>query len=800
MRAFNPVQKFALLGSLCIVGLCLALALAISYLLEHHMSESEWANTAGIVTYQVAERNLAPYFVDPQIRQEPARYREAFQGLLGMPEVVRIKIWDREVTVLWSDDERLIGKRFPENPEVKQALAGQVAVTLKSLGKAEQAYEREQFTRLAEIYVPVRAKPSGEILGVIEVYKLPARLIANIRRMQIVVWGIALSGGICLYVMLLPIVRRAYRKQLELEARLREHAQHLEGLVEQRTRKLAESLRRLEGLYAIDRTVSQSLDLEVILAQALEKICEVLVVEAGGFYLLEADGETMVLRVHRGLSPAFAEAVGRIRLGEGVSGQAAALRRPVAMAMADYPTPRLAPILEAMGIRYLASAPVISRGRTLGAINVGSRRARPFTAEELDLLGSIGQQVGASVENARLFKQVERAKAEWENTFDAMPDLVAIVDGEYHLVRVNRAMAERLSVAPEDLVGQRCYAVMHGTDAPWPGCPHPHALATGRPTTLELEDPHLGGIFHVTTSPLVDADGRAAWCVHIVRDITEMKRLEEEARERQRFEDISRAKSAFIATMSHELRTPLNSVIGFSELLLEQKVAPLTEKQARYIGHIHQSGKHLLDLINDILDVSRVEAGRIELARQPLPLDQAAEASLALARPQAEKAGVALGSEIPPDLTPVLADPVRLRQILFNLLSNGIKFTPEGGRITVTARQVPGARCQGSGTDSEPPTPDPRSLTPATGEWLEVAVADTGIGIKAEDIPKLFKEFGQLEAGKAAEKRGTGLGLALTKKLVELHGGQIWVESEGEGRGSTFAFTLPFAGSAGRET
>jgi len=168
----------------------------------------------------------------------------------------------------------------------------------------------------------------------------------------------------------------------------------------------------LATLYAIDRTVSQSLDLEVVLTQTLEKVCEVMAVETGGFYLLEANGENMVLRVHRGLSPAFAEAVGRIRLGEGVSGQAVALRRPVAMDMTEYPTSRLAPILVALGIKYMASAPVISRGQVVGAINVGSHREWPFTQEELNLLGSIGQQVGASIENARLFKQVERAKAE----------------------------------------------------------------------------------------------------------------------------------------------------------------------------------------------------------------------------------------------------------------------------------------------------------------------------------------------------------------------------------------------------
>jgi signal transduction histidine kinase len=405
----------------------------------------------------------------------------------------------------------------------------------------------------------------------------------------------------------------------------------------------------------------------------------------------------------------------------------------------------------------------------------------------------------AAIANAQLFEQVARAKTEWEHTFDSIPDLVAVIDAEHRLARVNRAVAERLHVAPDQLIGQHYYTALHGTEGPLPGCPHIQALVTGKSATLEVEDPHLGGIFLITSSPVVDGEGRAVGSVLIARDITEMKRLEEESRQRQRFEDLSRAKSAFIATMSHELRTPLNAVIGFSELLLGQGVGPLTEKQSRYLGHIQESGKHLLDLINDILDVSRVEAGKIELARQPLPLDEAVEASLALARPQAEKAGVTLNSEIPPDLPPVPADRVRLRQILFNLMSNAIKFTPAGGSVTVSARRA-SAESRGNG---EPETRPPRFVdSPILGEadFLEIRVTDTGIGIKAEDIPKLFREFGQLEAGKAPEKRGTGLGLALTKKLVGLHGGQIWVESEGEGRGSTFEFTLPFAGPAGRET
>ena len=480
--------------------------------------------------------------------------------------------------------------------------------------------------------------------------------------------------------------------------------------------------------------------------------------------------------------------------------------------------PLLVPVreqLDALGLRSLVVLPLLVREQAIGVLSLGYvGQGRTFTADEIRFCQSMADLSAASIANAQLFDQVARAKAEWENTFDAIPDLVAIVDAENRLVRVNCALAKRLDVAPDRLVGQPCYAVLDGAKAAWHGCPHSQTLITGQPTTLEVEDPHLGGTFLITTSPLMDPEGQLVGCVHIARDITELKRLEEEARQRQRFEDLSRAKSAFIATMSHELRTPLNSILGFSELMLGQAVGPLTEKQSRYLGHIHEGGKHLLDLINDILDVSRVEAGKIELTRQPVLLDEAVEATLALARSQADKAGISLTADLPTDLPRVLADPVRLKQILFNLVSNAVKFTPSGGLITVAARRAsartgePESRGNGEagmGGTGEAAAPTPRFTdSPIHGERdsLEIRVQDTGIGIRPEDMPRLFQEFVQLETTQAQRHEGTGLGLALTKKLVELHGGRIWVESQGEGRGTTFAFTLPFAGSAGvrRET
>jgi len=260
-------------------------------------------------------------------------------------------------------------------------------------------------------------------------------------------------------------------------------------------------------------------------------------------------------------------------------------------------------------------------------------------------------------------------------------------------------------------------------------------------------------------------------------------------------EEASRHKSEFLANMSHELRTPLNSILGFSELLQTQTFGPLTEKQARYVTNIHTSGRHLLALITDLLDLSKVEAGKIELYPEPVHLREAVEAALTDIHPQAEPKGLALELHVDAALPPLTADPLRFKQILYNLLSNAVKFTPGGGRITVTARRVPSSEFHVP--SSEPGTWDPEPGTARVTEFVEISVADTGIGIKSEDLPMLFQPFTQLEPTFVKRYQGAGLGLALTKQLVELHGGTLWAESAGEGLGSTFRVLLPMAGPRG---
>ncbi len=242
-------------------------------------------------------------------------------------------------------------------------------------------------------------------------------------------------------------------------------------------------------------------------------------------------------------------------------------------------------------------------------------------------------------------------------------------------------------------------------------------------------------------------------------------RLFDEIQEKSRqLEIANRHKSEFLASMSHELRTPLNAVIGFSEVLQERMFGELNPKQGEYIDDIHASGRHLLSLINDILDLSKIEAGRMELDLARFHLPSAIDNALTLMRERASRGFISLSSELDAGLGEIVADERKLKQILLNLLSNAVKFTPEGGRIDVRARRANGN--------------------------VEVSVRDTGIGIAAEHHGAVFEEFRQVGGDYTKKTEGTGLGLALTRKFVQLHGGDIRLQSE-PGKGSTFTFTLP---------
>ena len=277
--------------------------------------------------------------------------------------------------------------------------------------------------------------------------------------------------------------------------------------------------------------------------------------------------------------------------------------------------------------------------------------------------------------------------------------------------------------------------------------------------------------YNAKVSPLKDDSGTFAGVTVVARDITARKRAEDSLTFAiQAADAANRAKSDLLAGMSHELRTPLTAIIGYAEILAYEYFGTLNEKQKQQIDVILQASHHLLDLINDILDISKIESGKTELELSVVKVGSLVAYPITMLKERASRRRIRVLDHVLPELSDreVRVDERRLRQVLFNLLSNAIKFTPDDGCIDV------GMAVRGS--------------------ELEISVTDTGIGIPAIELDRIFDAFYQVKRGGTAKEQGSGLGLSLSRKLVELHGGRLWAESEGEGKGSRFVFTLPAAG------
>ncbi len=268
--------------------------------------------------------------------------------------------------------------------------------------------------------------------------------------------------------------------------------------------------------------------------------------------------------------------------------------------------------------------------------------------------------------------------------------------------------------------------------------------------------------------PVFDPNGAIDYCVFANTDITERKYAEIEiSTAMEKAEAANRAKSDFLANMSHELRTPLNHIIGFTELVIDSRFGDLNTKQKKYLANVLQSGQHLLSLVNDILDISKVESGKLEMHPVPIDLKQLLQNCLIMVKEKALKHGIQVSLDTDGIPQTITADERKLKQILYNLLANAVKFTPDGGSVNCIA-------CS-SGTNGS----------------IEVSVTDTGIGINPNDLKRIFNPFEQGDGSMSRKFEGTGLGLSLTKQLVELHGGTIWAESDGTGKGAAFRFTIP---------
>jgi two-component system CheB/CheR fusion protein len=355
-----------------------------------------------------------------------------------------------------------------------------------------------------------------------------------------------------------------------------------------------------------------------------------------------------------------------------------------------------------------------------------------------------------------------------------------VLDSDLRVLKANRSFYDSFKVTPGETIGNLIYDL---GNRQWDIPRLRTLLEEILPKDNKFEDYEVEHVFSsighkvmlLNARRIAQEESGSKLILLAIEDGTEKMRLERELAERTRdakkaqfeAETATMAKSDFLANMSHELRTPLNSIIGFSEVLEDQLLGPLNESQRENVMYILKAGRHLLSLINDILDLSKVESGKMELDVETVSLRDLLDASLVMQREKALRHGIKLDLKIEPEHSIMIeADERKLKQILFNLLSNAVKFTADDGQVQVLLKEINGA------------------------QDIEISIRDTGIGIKQEDLPKLFQEFSQLSSAYDKKYEGTGLGLALTKKLVDLHGGRIWAESE-FGKGSLFAFVIP---------
>ncbi|GAB4503924.1 MAG: hypothetical protein Fur0043_09170 [Anaerolineales bacterium] len=555
-------------------------------------------------------------------------------------------------------------------------------------------------------------------------------------------------------------------------------AEELEQRVVERTAELEREKANTETLLRILSEVSASLDLDRALSRTLALLNEAVGAEQGTVMLLQADDNLLHYRAGYGYLTGKSPTEGQnftLKIGEGLAGWVVEHRESV-----------LVPDLH-KDPRWVKSGSVSNEHRSsiatplmvgedvIGALMVFHRRPGFFGTELLSLVKAIAGQVAIAINNAHLYElirdQAERLgsmlRKEQEEASRSQAILEAVADGvvvtgpENKITFLNRSAAQILGLDADKMIGQsldafggifgKAASAWMKTISIWSSDPASHRDGESYAEQLELED---GRIALVHLAPVI-LQNDFLGTVSIFRDVTHEV-------------EVDRLKSEFVATVSHELRTPMTSIRGYVDILLMGAAGALNENQTHFLQIVKNNTERLNILVNDLLDISRIESGRVTLSPQPVNLRDVAEDVLAdaLRRSQQDKKAIAFSLEAAKDVPRIYGDAERIRQVIGNLVDNAYRYTPKNGQVTVRVYAT-------------------------NGNHVQVDVEDTGVGIPPEDQERIFDRFFRGEDPLVLATPGTGLGLAIVKQLIEMHNGRIWVKSEGAGKGSTFSFTLP---------
>ena len=529
---------------------------------------------------------------------------------------------------------------------------------------------------------------------------------------------------------------------------------------------LQRSNQKLEVLAEAAQLLLTSETPEKIVQTICEKVMKQLDCDAFFNYLIEENKQRMHLNAYAGISAAAARDIEWLDVGVAVCGCVARDgRRIIAEDILNTPD-ELTDFVRSFGIQAYACHPLICQGRAIGTLSFGTRSRPRFSHEEIELMKAVTDLAATAMARKRAEESLLRAKEEWELTFDSVPDMIAIIDNEHRIMRVNEPMARRLGLKPEECIGLPCYKYVHGLSGPPAFCPHSRTMCDGVQHFEEVHEDSLGGDFLVSTSPLHDKQGQLIGSVHVAHDITERKKAGERIillndQLKRNIEELSAANEeleAFSYSVSHDLRSPLRSIDGFSQEILEDYGDKLDENGLDSLLRIRAASQRMGLLIDGLLNLSRLSRGSIACEKvdlSALALDVAV--GLQKSYPDREVKFVIAG-----DLADVGDE--KLLYVLFqNLLGNAWKFTEKHTNAFI---EFGVSRIDGNSV---------------------YFVRDNGAGFDMAYAEKLFRPFQRLHD--AADFPGTGIGLATVQRIINRHGGRLWAEAE-VGRGATFYFTL----------